>query len=86
MVEPGYTISDARYAKGQKSVHCISDGGFKTRAMRLLCALNGRYSDREKAYIVSPTKAAKFEKLFSEGWDATFVLREFIPPSKEVSR
>ena len=85
MGDPSYTITDARYAKGQKAIHCISDGsGWKTRAMRLACVLNGRYSNREKVYIISPTKAVRFEKLFSEGWDAEFIGQELIPPKEPL--
>lgn len=72
-----YSITPARYAgrwngKPQMAVHCVSDGsGYKNRAQRLIGdGLKGRWSGREKAYICSPTKAAKFEKLYAEGWDA----------------
>jgi len=69
--EPGFTISRARYAKSQMAVKCESDGsGYKTRAMRLCSALNGRWSNREKAYIMSASKAAKFQELFNNGRDA----------------
>jgi hypothetical protein len=85
--EPGYTISPARYAgrwngKPQVAVRCESDGScMKTRAMRLIRdGLNARYSGREKAYIVSPAKAAKFERLFAEGWDACVMKRELEAP------
>lgn len=70
MTEPGFTIHPARYAgryngKPQVAVHCVSDGsGYKTRAMRLCSALNGRWSGRERAYIMSPAKAAKLRALF----------------------
>jgi hypothetical protein len=75
MTEPGFTVRPARYAgryngKPQVAVHCESDGsGYKTRAMRLCSALNGRWSNRERAYIMSPTKAAKFRALFDAGHD-----------------
>lgn len=78
-----YTITKARYAKGQMAVHCQSNGsGFKTRAMRLCEALRGRYSGREDAYIMSPTKATKLERYHREGWDATFVTAELVPPKQ----
>jgi hypothetical protein len=71
--EAGYTIGEARYARGQKIVHCVPDGsGWKTRAMRLLCALNFRYTNRERGYIGSPTKVAKFVALYVKGADATY--------------
>lgn len=69
--EPGFEITDARYAKGQKAVRCASDGsGNKTRAMRLCAALNARYSNREHAYIMSAAKASKLRRLFDAGKDA----------------
>lgn len=69
-------IGPARYAgrwngKPQMAVKCPSDGtGYKTRADRLCCALNGRYSHREGAYIMSPSKAQKLAALFAAGRDA----------------
>jgi hypothetical protein len=75
MSEPGFTIQPACYAgryngKPQVAVHCVSDGsGNKTRAMRLCSALNARWSNRERAYIMSPTKAAKLRALFDAGRD-----------------
>ena len=64
--DPGYTAKPARYAKGMMALHCESDGsGFKTRAMRIASALNARWSNRERAYIISPSKLAKFEAIFA---------------------
>lgn len=51
----------------------------KTRAMRLCCALHGRWTNREKAYILSLNKAQRLKKLFSEGWDAS-IFGELITP------
>lgn len=68
-----YTITDARYAKGKKAVRCPSITGYKTRACYLAHRLaNGRYTGRERAYIMSPAAAARFEKLYAEGWDVSF--------------
>lgn len=66
-----YTIAPARYAgrwngKPQMAVSCPSADGFKSRAAVIMSTLNARYSGRESAYIVSPAKAAKFERLFAE--------------------
>jgi len=75
MSEPGFTVAPARYAgryngKPMIAVRCEPDGsGIKTRAMRLCAALNGRWSGREKAYIMSPAKAAKLHELFAAGRD-----------------
>lgn len=76
-----YTIMDARYAKGKKAVRCPSTDGYKTRAARLAERLaNGRYTNREHAYIMSPTAALRFEKLYAEGWDASSFTRELRAP------
>jgi hypothetical protein len=76
-----YTISDARYAKGQKLVVAPSDAtGLKTRAMRLLGALKCRYTNRERGYVCSPAKALRFETLYQEGWDASYFSDELEPP------
>lgn len=76
-----YIIAPARYSKGNMCVSCPSPDGFKTRAARLIGdALKGRYSGREKGYIVPPSKAKKFERLHAEGWDASTVTGELIAP------
>lgn len=58
-----YTISPARYAKGKLALHCKPDGtGWKTLAALIIDRMKGvRYSNRERAYIISPTCARKFE-------------------------
>jgi hypothetical protein len=79
-----YTISDARYAKGKKAVRCPSTDGWKTRAARLAARLsNNRYTGREHAYIMSPTAAVRFERLYAAGWDASVMTTDFISPSAE---
>lgn len=76
-----YTVSPARYAKGKMAVRCPSKDGWKSRAARLAGAIaRGRYTGRERAYIMSPTAAAKFERLFLEGWDACVITLELEPP------
>jgi hypothetical protein len=77
-----YMIAPARYARGQVLITCTPDGsGWKTRAMRLAGdGLRGRFSGREHGYIVSPSKAAKFERLYALGWDASAVTGELQPP------
>jgi len=65
------TFSHARYAKGKISVRCPSDGtGNKTRAMRLANALRGSWSNREKAYIMTPGAAVKLKRAYDAGQDA----------------
>lgn len=64
-------LSSARYAKGKIAVHCPSDGsGMKTRAMRIAAALPSRYSNRERAYIMSPSAAKRLQDIFDAGDDA----------------
>jgi hypothetical protein len=88
MTTTDYTISPARYAgrwngKPQMAIRCTPTDGYKTRAMYLAEALKGRWSGRERAYIVSPTKAAKFERLYAEGWDAG-LLGNLVAPKTEA--
>lgn len=76
-----YTITPARYAKGQMLVRCPSTDGLKTRAARLIGdGLRGRYTGRESGYIVSPAKARKFERLFAAGWDGSYITGELQAP------
>lgn len=79
---PGaFTIGQARYAKGQVLVRIPNTSGFKTRAERLAGALRGRWSNRERGYVMSPTKAKRLEKLYQEGWDAGLLSGELEPPA-----
>lgn len=68
-----YTLRPAHYAKKMMAVTTKPDGsGFKTRADRLAEALaRGRYTHRERAWIMSQNKAEMFERLYAEGWDAS---------------
>lgn len=84
MNAPAYTIVDARYAKGQKVVRCTSDDGYKTRAMRLAEVMGGRWVHRSGGYTMSPTKAAKFERLYAEGFDASTIMGRLIPPEAKA--
>lgn len=70
MSDADIVTAPARYAKNMLAVRCPSTNGFKTRAARLAEHLKGRWSNREKAYIMSPTKAQKLRSLFDEGRDA----------------
>jgi len=73
-------ITPARYAKGCVSVRCPSDGsGFKTRAMRLAEHVKGRWSNREKAYVMSDAKGRRLVDLFNAGRDASSVTAELKP-------
>lgn len=69
---PEYTITPARYAKGKMAVRCPSATGYKTRAARLIGdGLGCRWSGRSRAYIASPAQAARFERLYRAGFDAS---------------
>jgi hypothetical protein len=74
-------VTPARYAKGKVAVRIpASDSGFKTRGAHLADALGAKWSNRERAYIMSPARAEKLVTMYDEGWDATTFNREFIPP------
>jgi hypothetical protein len=69
-----YTIVPARYSKGNLAVSTPSSDGFKTRAARLVGDhLRGRWTNRERAYIVSPSKAKRFIALYESGADASAI-------------
>lgn len=72
-----YRIEPARYAKGQVAVTPLDNhDGLKGRSARLCCFVRGRWSNRERAYIMSPTKAAEFESLYANGSDASPITLE----------
>ena len=61
------------------AVSCPSADGYKTRAARLAEALRGRYSGRERAYIMSRAKAARLAELYAQGRDACVITRTLDP-------
>lgn len=67
--EKRYERSPARYSKGNFAIRPRKDGsGFKTDEASLADAVaNGRYSGREKAYIMSKSQADLFEALVNAG-------------------
>ena len=76
-----YTVTPARYAKSMMLVKSPPSDGFKTRAARLAEAIaHGRYTHREGGYVMTKPAAARFEKLYAEGWDANSVTGELRPP------
>ncbi len=70
MAESDYAMEPARYAKNSTLIRTISEGGFKSRAARLAETF-GRWSNREKGYILSTAAALKFARLYGAGWDAS---------------
>ena len=75
----GYTIKRPRKSIGY-AIEAPSTDGYKTRAARLLESLGGRYTGRDKAYILPYTKVARFRQLYAEGWDANVISRDLVPP------
>lgn len=66
-----YSVTEARYSRGNFIVHCPSSDGMKTRAARLIGdGLNCRWVGRGKGYVASPNKVAKFEALYAAGFNA----------------
>lgn len=61
-----YSITKARYAKNSIAVRCPSQDGFKTRAAYMVESLRGRWSNREKAYVLSASKEARVRELIGE--------------------
>lgn len=58
-----YTISPARYAKGMLAIRPKPDGtGWKTLAALIISGMPGvRWTNRDRAYLCSPSRAKKFE-------------------------
>lgn len=81
MSEP--IITSARYAKGMMLAKCPSQNGWKSRAARLAEYLRGRYTNRERGYILSPRKAQRLAELYAAGYDATYINATLIPPSMD---
>lgn len=69
MIEQPIVISKARYAQNSVAVKCPSVGMFKSRAARVVEAIGGRWSNREKSYILASTKEERLRKLIAEGYD-----------------
>jgi hypothetical protein len=65
-----YTMNDARYAKGKIALHIPPgiDGWMSTAAciLTVQVARSARYSNREKAYIVSRSQAERFIEAIEE--------------------
>lgn len=75
------TVSTARYRKGNQGLVVIqNDSKFKGKLGRLAENLGGKYTHREKGYVLSPTatkrfrelaplaKKQSFERTFAEEW------------------
>jgi hypothetical protein len=64
-----FTITAARYAKGKALVRPRKDGDWMTAEARMAEA-KGRYSHRERGYVMSFGVAEKMIRQFSEGYRA----------------
>lgn len=65
-----FQITSARYAKGKRLIRPMdSRDGMKGRSSYLANNLGGRWSNREKGYILSIAAADKFLILFEKGFE-----------------
>jgi hypothetical protein len=62
----------ARCARGKcaLTLEKITPDGFKGAGARLAEALNGRWTGRDRGYLLAPSRAALWRALFVAGWDA----------------
>lgn len=76
-----YTITDGRQGK---IIRCPSASGFKTRAARLAASarVGGLYNHRVGGYAVSLLAAARFERLYAAGYDASYINGLIEPPER----
>ena len=67
-----FYVGQARYAKGQMIVRPKGGSGMGGGRVERLCqALKGRWTNREKGYVMSPAKAEKLAHLVVSGKDAS---------------
>lgn len=77
----GYTCSPARYARGKVALRIAPDGEFKSRGQRLASdGLNARWSNRCRAYLMSPTRAELWLRLYQRGFDCAIRWTRRDPP------
>lgn len=74
----GWTSGPARYAKKSVSVRFERVDGYKGRGQYLMEAVNARFSNRERAYILSEAAFRRWGKLAHTGRDAN-IFGELIP-------
>lgn len=68
-----WSSAPARYAKGNIALKAPGKAGFKARGATLADALNARWSNRERAYILSESKFKKWQRLALHGYDGNFL-------------
>lgn len=81
-----YTAEPARYAKGKVAVRPASTGGFRSDASRLAEAVGGRWSNRERAYIMSEAQLRKVDTYLRQGMTADVITGEIIPALRQGRR
>jgi hypothetical protein len=70
--EPIFTWTHARYAKGLEAVRVMTECGlFMDRARRLAHHFSRRWSNREGAYLMSPSAVSKMVQAYQRGADAS---------------
>lgn len=74
-----WSIDAARYAKGKVAITPRSDG-LKSGAAAIAEALGGKWTDREKAYILPKTKENRFIALSNGGWESSPIMGTLTPP------
>lgn len=80
-----YTVSSARYAKGMMLVRVNdSAAGFKGRASYLVKYVGGRWTNRERGYVLSPAKLRRLETLYSGGYDTDLFSERLMLDGKYV--
>lgn len=67
---PDMDVRPAGYADGKLLVRSPSGDGWKTHASRLCEAFGGRYTGRERGYIMTPAAVRKVRAAFEAGYDA----------------
>ena len=79
------SVGKARYAKGMMIVRVLKNehAGFKNRADRLCCYL-GRWTHREKGYIMSPLKVERLKGYLADGIDASIMADELRDRERNV--
>lgn len=71
-----YTSEPARYAKGKIAVRPSSQGDYRSNASYLAEAVGGRYSNRERAYIMSPSQVRRMDTYLRQGMTANPITGE----------
>lgn len=81
---PVFSWKRSRYAKGLEVVTAKRDGSlFMTREQRLAAHFARRYSHREGGYLMSARAVSRLIQAWREGYDASPISGDLIPPRQE---